>query len=1277
MTQDKNDNPDQASNEALLRFLDTAPLGLARAGGRAPADGITGGMPDGMEDSAEAASADCPSAGSYTRVALGAVEDKEAEKLLAHATTCKVCGDQLVLSLNAVEGAPSQEEATAIAELAAAKASWQEAMARELAATKARKRPVLLRFGFGASPHPGRYRRWGLAGAGIAAGLLAAATLFVWQRRIHAPEHLLAMAYSQSRTLELRIPGANFAGLTSGGHTRGATGDNESAPLLEARADLARNLARSPQDAHWLELQARADVLEERYDSATDVLDRLISSGPVTPELLADAAVAYYQRGLVSGSELDRSTALDYLRRADELAPTDPVILFNEAIVMEDRGQMMNAVEVWNRYITVESDAKWAGEGKRKLAALEQTLNRLKSHESRVNQMLATPEAMDALAGDAKRLAALDEELSSVQLDKILRIAYPVMTDTAHSSEAGQARGSPCTALCMAARKLLKATANSLELQHHDFWLTDLVSADIDSLPVVPRVQFTQAIQDLGQAAREDQTGVAAEGASRAFGARKLFLQLKAGAGANASLRAAADAGEERAAVEYMFALQRHGEFSGCRTFAGQLRAEPHTDHDANRYPWIETVASVTEKVCDDTPETRDAGRKLEQKALHLAEDNNYQLLVMRIHMRLVDDAQNAGDKETAEQIALATLRQLYSGDPPAIRILNTIDAFLFIERDSPYAHETELYLKEALAWYELAGSYADGSAVRVDLARAEMRIGATAEADHQLQLAFAESNLYGSGKSKRENFNWVETLMAESMLERGDIAGAKGFLDRAFVHMTNVADTWELRMYAADRGQLDLSQEHYEEAARTLESYIRSSEGKDVRGGDRKTTAEYAELDHDLYAELAATWLAEGRSPESVLALWERFRLRSRGLPIEACGEGTLDCEQTALLAEQHRLGSSLLIGQIVLMDRVLVYRADTNGVTWSEKRLRRQDVLDAAQTLERAVSSPFTSLQTAEQLGAHLSDTLLPSIPASFNGAGFNRDSPDAALLLEADPELQNLSWAVLPTTSGPLGLRYPLAEMRSILADTAAVGEADVLTSSRTRSRIGDHALVVGASEAAQGEPPLPEVIDEARSVDAYLRSPQLLLGNEATAASVAQALGSATIFHFAGHAVRSGNGTELLLAASGSSDHNSSIDGAFLRQHRPRACRLAVLSACATGVREAAWNHPLQDIVETLGSLGVPEVVATRWQIDSEAAVPFMDSFYTSLSRGTSVAEALTSARRVQSEKSLYKNPYYWAAYYVTGRETTRLTGEFNGNVQRAGLEGTAQTKEKYF
>ena len=1240
MSQYENDNPYQVSNEALLRFLDAAPS-LRRGKQRHAPEG------SGIESDAQNRDSTglCPSNKIYLRVLLGTAEQEEAEKALSHAATCASCGDLLAASVISLDGTPSAEEAAAISQLAAAKMPWQTRLAQELAATTAQKQPLPQRLGLLFSGGGGRSGGHWLVAAGVAAALVAGVALFVWQRHASAPEHLLAMAYSQSRTLELRIPEAGYSAVVASTHTRGAAANNEPAPLLEARAGLARKLEGSPQDAHWLELQARADVLAERYDSATDVLDRLIATGPVTAELLTDAAAAYYQRGLVSGSELDRSTALDYLRRADELAPADPVILFNEAIVMEDRGQMMNAVEVWNRYITVERDEHWVAEGKRKLGALEQTLNRLKSHQSRMQLLLASPEAMSALAGDAKRLASLDEELSSYELDSLLKIAFPETANgIALSGATGQARGSPCPSVCMAARRLLKATADSLELQHHDFWLTDLLSPAIDSLPAPTRIQLVRAIQLLGQSAREDQTGVPAEGARLASEAQKIFLQLQMGARTNASLNAAAQVGEERAAVEHMFALQREVDFQGCRTFAPQLRAQPRFRQDGHRYPWIEAQAWVTEMVCDDTPETRIAGRKLASEALHLADADRYRLLSARIHLMLTGDAMNSGDMETGERLVLTTLRQLYSTDTPPFRIANTIASLAEIDQDSPRAHLTELRLREALQWLELTGSHAQAAEVRMGLVRADIRIGAMKDAADQLRLAGQEHDALGLGKNASNQFVETGMLLAESMLERGDLPQAQLYLDQAVAHVAHYSDSWGLRKYSAARGQLELAQGHFDKAAGSLELAIQGNEGNIRLSSNSVNRVEFANLDHDLYAELAATWLAQGRSPSSVLALWERFRLRSHGLPIAQCSGGKLDCDQPMLLAAQRGLGNNILIGQIVLLDRVLVYRVDRNAVNWSEKQVRRQDVLDAAQTLERAVSSPYTSPQTAAKLGANLSDTLLPQLPASLN--------PDAALLLEPDPMLQNLSWPVLPVQTGSLGLQYPLAEMRSILAAAANRSE----DGHRSILQDGRSALVIGASVAEEGEPPLPEALKEAGSVNRILRSSDLLLGKEASATHVGAALASATIFHFAGHALQTGSGTELLLAATSPGEKRPWVDGEFLRRHPPRICRLAVLSACATGVREAAWNHPLQDIVETLGSLGVPEVVATRWQIDSEAAVPFMDAFYTNLERGTSVAMALASARQVLSKEPLYHNPYYWGAYYVTGRETMQSEGE---------------------
>ena len=85
--------------------------------------------------------------------------------------------------------------------------------------------------------------------------------------------------------------------------------------------------------------------------------------------------------------------------------------------------------------------------------------------------------------------------------------------------------------------------------------------------------------------------------------------------------------------------------------------------------------------------------------------------------------------------------------------------------------------------------------------------------------------------------------------------------------------------------------------------------------------------------------------------------------------------------------------------------------------------------------------------------------------------------------------------------------------------------------------------------------------------------------------------------------------------------------------------------------------MDDIVDTLAGLGVPEVVATRWQIDSFSAVPLMDAFYGGLAQGSSVSHSLTAARQLLARDVRYRHPYYWAAYYASGSEKSGLSQVF--------------------
>jgi CHAT domain-containing protein len=89
----------------------------------------------------------------------------------------------------------------------------------------------------------------------------------------------------------------------------------------------------------------------------------------------------------------------------------------------------------------------------------------------------------------------------------------------------------------------------------------------------------------------------------------------------------------------------------------------------------------------------------------------------------------------------------------------------------------------------------------------------------------------------------------------------------------------------------------------------------------------------------------------------------------------------------------------------------------------------------------------------------------------------------------------------------------------------------------------------------------------------------------------------------------------------------------------------------------------DIVSALASVGVPDVVATRWQIDSGSAVSLMDSFYKGLAEGRTVPQSLTSARLALIRDPRYKHPYYWAAWYSSGRGNTTLTQIFHAPSDR--------------
>jgi len=307
----------------------------------------------------------CPDTEEFFSVMEGLSSEARRLEVLNHASLCLHCAKLLQQAIHISDSDINADDGELQALTASLTPDWQDTLASRLAKTPTLKTPQSARKDF--------TMLWTLLAS--AATLVLAATLGIWWQARNAPSRLLAEAYSTQRTFDMRLPGATFANVSPSNHSRGSAAPSLPETFSRAQLRIEEKLGAHPSDATLLQLQARAQYMQGNFTAAIAILDSLLTKGSSSTSVLLDDATAYYQRGLISGSANDLNTALDDLRRADELNPTDPVILFNEAIVLENCKEYMNAVETWNRYMRFEKDAQWRDEGQKRLRALEKKLH--------------------------------------------------------------------------------------------------------------------------------------------------------------------------------------------------------------------------------------------------------------------------------------------------------------------------------------------------------------------------------------------------------------------------------------------------------------------------------------------------------------------------------------------------------------------------------------------------------------------------------------------------------------------------------------------------------------------------------------------------------------------------------------------------------------------------------------------------------------------------------------------------------------------------------------
>ncbi|WP_211623270.1 CHAT domain-containing protein [Paraburkholderia domus] len=191
------------------------------------------------------------------------------------------------------------------------------------------------------------------------------------------------------------------------------------------------------------------------------------------------------------------------------------------------------------------------------------------------------------------------------------------------------------------------------------------------------------------------------------------------------------------------------------------------------------------------------------------------------------------------------------------------------------------------------------------------------------------------------------------------------------------------------------------------------------------------------------------------------------------------------------------------------------------------------------------------------------------------------------------------------------------------------------------------------------PLPETLDEARSIATALGAPQssIVSGTQATRSSVLKAdLSTERVVLFATHGVIPGEPPEwhksgLALAYEGNGLQDSILTADDIVTLRLNA-DWVVLSACNTGLASGNAGDAVSELSRAFFAAGARTMLVTQWAVESRSAADVTTTVFKTLSADPSLskAEALAQTERDMlngKDGALYRHPYYWGAYVLDG------------------------------
>jgi CHAT domain-containing protein/tetratricopeptide (TPR) repeat protein len=1149
-------------------------------------------------DSAAAPTDECPSSQDFYDCAGGLLDEAASRRIMTHVSECDYCGPKLREAVRDLHSDLTAEEAAFVASLESSKPEWQAEFARRLAdATGNVSKSVSVE-----KSRETLHRRFPRSALALgAAAVVVVAGLILGGRSFRSPSYankLLARAYSEQRTLELRIPGAQFSPLRVQRGSESSRMDRPSS-LLEAEDLIRKRLIRRPNDADWLEARARADLLDGNYDSALRALQELNDLRPDNVPVLTDLATAYFERGQSAENPVDQGNAVETLGKALAKAPDDPIALFNRALVCERLFLYKQAIDDWEHYLRVDPQGSWADEARRHL---EEMKGRLRHREnSRAEPLLTPSEIAEAGADDPAVMRRIDE-----RIEDYVSVASMDWLPKAYASDESVS-GSRSELI-----RSVEEIAEVSKQKHSDLWLQDLLAGATFR-------GYGSAVALLSSAVRTNDAAETAK--ARAFSNQSAELFRRG---------ARSDAGILRAELESLAASNIDQDGAACLRWASRLEERMRT----HSYRWLEVQFHLEKGSCFWLIGNLGAARQQYLTAAEEAESAKYKTIYLRTQSHFSGAEGAIGDTKSALSAILRALGLFWSGNYPDIRGYNLYFSLYEVARMS-----SQPYLEMAVWRDGLALN--DSSTDVAQRAMAHSFVGSTASAVGDLPLAekeFETASRLFSQSPEVESTNLarleMQTRLAGVEASRGEVAEALSRLLPVEESIPELKDRYLSILFYNTLGEAEAKSGDTRAATAALESAIAVSELELQSLPDERNRVDWEQMSGPAYRSLTDIRMRKGDS-EGALELWEWYRAaatrsRKKALPdASSHGKDSSHSELHEVARRLRGLTRETVVSYALFPQGLVTWVYDDRGIVSHWTDISSGELQARITRFQRLCSDPDSDESTVREAGRALYEILLAPVESYL--------ASDRTLVIELDDGLGGLPVDALVDRRN-----HYIAERGPTVLSLGLYYRHD--STRRGPLTRGSTALVAAVPDSRTAQDlhlgSLPDAVPEAEMIGRDFPLARLLTGPSASIEGIRSRLPQSALFHFAGHALNSPRETGLLLS-------DGLLTASSLDQKSLRAMELAVFSGCGTQYGSNGQLRDSDSLVRVFLRAGVPHVVASRWSVDSSASREFMESFYRNLLEGNPVELAANRAEAEVRSHSETSHPFYWSAFAVFG------------------------------